>query len=212
MEDLFEDFDWKNDAHKILLGVASFFVARWFYDRVTNGSVNLPSSDNTIYNQTISLSQQGAAGVYETLAVMAQLVRRDAASRYLRDFVIDLVGRCSGHDAECEIARCFEYARTRIIYRRDPSTVERVADAKRTIESGVGDCDDKAVLLCSLLAVIGYRTRFVICGFKPRSYSHVYCEVLTKRGWVALDPTPETAIVGWEQKHAPYREVFEIFN
>lgn len=219
MGDWFDDFnEWIEKAegtHKVLLGVAVFFVSRWLYDSFKESrenSIQLPSSDSSSYSKTIPLSTRGNAGVYQTLDIMAQLVRRDAASEYLRRFALDLVWGCGGHDADCEIRACFEFARDAITYRRDPHSVERVSDAKRTIESGVGDCDDKCVLLCSLLAVIGYRTRFVVCGFRRNSHSHVYCEVLSKRGWIALDPTPENALMGWQQNHAPYREIYEIFT
>lgn len=221
MGDWLDEFGIRDTTTKILLGVAALFVGRFFLTLVEqeardfhrgHGALHAPPSDSDFSGKTIPLSTRGNAGIYATLEHMAAFVRADAASQYLRQFVIDLVRHCHGHDSECEIRACFEFARDAIIYRRDPHSVERVSDARRTIESGFGDCDDKCVLLCSLLAVVGYRTRFIVCGFKRDSHSHVYCEVLTSRGWLALDPTPENAAMGWEQKHAPYREVFEIFR
>jgi transglutaminase-like putative cysteine protease len=220
--DWLEELGIRNTTQKMLLGVVAFVVGRFlltiideeakdFHDH-RQSTFQLPASDSQTYNRHLSLSTKGNAGVYQTLDVMAQLVRRDAASGYLRSIAVDLVRQCRGHDADCEIRKCFEFARDAVTYRRDPAGVERVSDARRTIESGVGDCDDKCVVLCSLLAVIGYRTRFVVCGFKPHSHSHVYCEVHTSRGWISLDPTPENAPFGWEQKAAPYRETYEIFR
>jgi transglutaminase-like putative cysteine protease len=219
--DLLDDInDWLEElegSHKVLLGVGVFFISRWLYDEFRDArksSKELPAapSDSPYSRAHIPLSTNGNAGVYATLDKMAWLVRADGASQYLRRFVTDLVGECPGHDADCEIRRCYEYARDKITYRRDPANVESISDARRTIEAGYGDCDDKVILLCSLLGVIGYRTRFVVCGFKPNHFSHVYLEVHTRRGWLGLDPTPENAPYGWQQKAAPYREVFEIYR
>jgi hypothetical protein len=218
--DFFNDFDWRKNADKLLLGGVIFIVGRFLVTLIEEKAKDvyhanhlaIPNSDKEIYRAHIPLPQQGASGVYRTLELMAQLVRRDASSEYLRRVAVDLVRGCPGHDDQCEIKRVFEYARDRITYRRDPTGIERISDARRTIESGVGDCDDKCIVLSSLAAVLGYPSRFVVCGFKRHSFSHVYCEVLTRRGWLALDPTPENAAFGWEQQHAPYREVYEIFR
>lgn len=218
--DWLKELGIRSTTQKLMLGVAAFVVGRFFMTIVEEEAKDfhdqrhhkLPKSDSEIYNRHILLSTQGNAGVYQTLEVMAEMVRRDAASPHLRELAIDLVRQCRGHDAKCEIRQCFEFARDAITYRRDPAGVEQVADARRTIEAGVGDCDDKTVVLCSLLAVLGYRTRFVVCGFRPHGHSHVYCEVHTGRAWLPLDPTPERSPFGWEQKGAPYREVYEIFK
>ena len=86
-------------------------------------------------------------------------------------------------------------------------------DAQRTIETGAGDCDDKVVALCSLLAVAGYVTRFVCGGRTPDVLDHVWCEVYLdwEDSWLALDPTNEQAAPGWFQQF-PYRIEYEIFT
>jgi transglutaminase-like putative cysteine protease len=102
--------------------------------------------------------------------------------------------------------------RDRITYRRDPVGVEMVCDARRTLERGAGDCDDKVVLLCSLLAVCGHASRFVCGGFQPDDLAHVWCEVeVTDGEWLALDPTNERAAPGWAFPF-PYRLVWEIWD
>ncbi len=151
----------------------------------------------------------GWRGTLRTLRAMAFFCRRDAASQELRDIALDIIGHVPGHDFQNEINALFFFVRN-IRYRRDPVQVERVQDALRTLQFGTGDCDDKSTLLVSLLAAVGHRSRFVVTGPAVGKWNHVYVEVQTKRGWLALDPTPERAIPGWEQQ-APVKAVFEIW-
>jgi hypothetical protein len=154
----------------------------------------------------------GTSGTNQTLDVMAALVRRDAGDLQIRNFALSLASSCSGHDFNCEIEQLYSYARDQIIYRRDPVEWEWVQDAKRTIfVFGSGDCDDKVVALATLLAALGHRTRFVVLGLTTEKYTHVYLEVLTSRGWIPLDPTPEQASAGWEAK-GRIRSTYEIFG
>lgn len=85
-------------------------------------------------------------------------------------------------------------------------------DARRTIETASGDCDDKVTLLASLLAVAGFGSRFVVGGYSPDEPAHVWLEVyLDWSGeWLALDPTNEQALPGWFQKF-PYQYTYDIW-
>lgn len=154
----------------------------------------------------------GTPGTNQTLDWMAWLVRRDSRDLQLRGVALDLVGNCGGHDFSCEIESLYNFVRDRITYRRDPVQVESVQDAKRTLfVFKAGDCDDLVVLLATLLATLGHRSRFVVLGRTREKYTHVYLEVLTQQGWMALDPTPEQATAGWESKGA-IRSTYEIFD
>jgi hypothetical protein len=141
---------------------------------------------------------------------MREMVRRDCQSQWLRRYATELVKGCKGHDFWCEIVRCYEFARDEITYRRDPLTVERVQDARRTIEIGSGDCDDKCVVLAALLGCLGMRTRFVVLGYNRRNYSHVYLECLYRGEWIPLDPTNERGDPGWEASGV-IRKAYAIF-
>jgi len=154
----------------------------------------------------------GTPGTNQTLDWMAALVRRDAKDFRLRQFALQIVSACPGHGFLCEIEEIFSCIRDRITYRRDPVQVEWVQDARRTLfVFGSGDCDDKVVALASLLATLGHRSRFVVLGLTREKYTHVYLEVLTSRGWIPLDPTPEQAPAGWEAKGI-IRSTYEIFG
>jgi transglutaminase-like putative cysteine protease len=155
---------------------------------------------------------EGKAGTIQTLDKMAALVRRDSRNPRVHEAALQIVRNVRGHDFEGEIRALFEFVRDSIRYRKDPINSERVQDTERTIyKFKAGDCDDKSVALASLLGSLGHRSRFRVLGFSARNFSHVYLEVLTQRGWVTLDPTPEKAAMGWEAQ-APIRQSFEIFG
>lgn len=154
----------------------------------------------------------GIPGTYQTLEHMAALVKRDSHDMEIRNVALQIVQGCGGHQFGCEITNLFEFVRDHITYRRDPVGQERVQDAKRTLfVFRTGDCDDKVVLLASLLGSLGHRSRFVVLGYSPGNFAHVYLEVETRRGWIPLDPTPERATAGWEASGV-LRKTYEIFE
>lgn len=73
------------------------------------------------------------------------------------------------------------------------------------LRSKQGDCDDKSILLATLLKSKGHKTRFIAVGFHPGVFSHVYVQVLLgkdakgKDNWFGLDATE---LNGWNFK--PY--------
>jgi transglutaminase-like putative cysteine protease len=83
------------------------------------------------------------------------------------------------------------FAQTRIKYLREaPETLVHPA---RTLEWGVGDCDDLTILICSLLRSAKIPTRAVFVGWQARELPgrprlrHVYPEARLRDRWVALE-------------------------
>lgn len=71
---------------------------------------------------------------------------------------------------------------------RDPHKLllQLAADGKMT-----GDCDDLAMLAAAFGLAVGLTPRFTVLGFPSMQdqYGHVYAELETDRGWVAIDTT-----------------------
>jgi transglutaminase-like putative cysteine protease len=90
-----------------------------------------------------------------------------------------------------ELAALYYFVCRNVRYQRDPLTVELVKTPMATLETGVGDCDDIATLLASMVLLCGSQARFVTVGFRRKwPFTHVFAEGLdpkTKR-WVTLDP------------------------
>lgn len=212
---MFDDLqEWKHVAYVIFGG----FIARLLYDRFSENRARASATFQRLrqgnpadkWNAHESIPD-GRAGTIATLQYMRAIVDRDGNDPYIRKTAEHLVRDCKGHDFLCEINALFSFVKDRITYRRDPLLTEYVQDSRRTLEAGVGDCDCKVVLLCSLLQALGHRTRFVVIGQDRETLSHVYCEVLTKQhGWLPLDPTNEQAHIGWEAR-ARVREAYPAY-
>lgn len=157
----------------------------------------------------------GAIGNAETLRYMLPMIREDAAyDTRLRQFTESLIADCD-RSFECRVGKVFEFARG-IRYDNDPVEVERIVDAWTTIQTGWGDCGDKAILMASMLGAIGYLSRLVKVNFyndlAVHGYDHLFLQVQDPHTgeWQSFDPTPENAPAGWETS-APVKDVEEIW-
>jgi transglutaminase superfamily protein len=157
--------------------------------------------------QSVSIQglRHGSDGNVQTLRYAAEMVRAAAADEWLRARAVSLVSQCDPHDAACEIAKVFEFVRDRVRYVDDPPGHERLADARSTLlmPAPAGDCLDKAVLLMSLLATIGYRSQFIVQEWEgdvdANGFDHVHPEVFTPDGSVMqADATERSGILDYE--------------
>jgi hypothetical protein len=155
--------------------------------------------------------RQGRAGNLQTLRIMATLVRRDVQDLGLRDFAARLVVGVAGHDQQSVAETLFYYVRDKITYRSDPFGYEVIADARKSLSLGYGDCGDKTVLLATLLGGLGIKSRFVVLSYKLPAFQHVYLEARIDHEWRPYDPTPEEAVPGWESRGF-LRGTFPIFD
>lgn len=133
-----------------------------------------------------------------TLQMMSGLVKNGRKNSIVRAKALNLTQDLPQKDGIGEIRKLFDYVQNSIRYVRDIHNVETLAPPEQTMSQESGDCDDKAVLLASLLEAIGHPTRFVAVGFQPENYSHVFVD--TRVGppgkWLSLDPT-EPYPMGW---------------
>lgn len=120
----------------------------------------------------------------------------------VRQIAAGVVKKVPSREWKQEAVALFEWTRKNIRYTLDPNGVELFQSADRSLQEGIGDCDDQVIVLCSLLQCVGIPTRLRIIGLKGRKeFSHIY----TLAGlppekpqiWMPLDPArPEDA--GWE--------------
>lgn len=149
----------------------------------------------------------GKAGIVATLKIMGRLVKEGKKTLVIRQTALSLVNGQRQKDWTEEVNRVFEFVRDKIRYVRDIRGVETLQTPDKTLEFGQGDCDDKSVLLASLLESIGHPTRFVAIGFKPGVFVHVYVETKIGTNWVSLETT-EPVSMGWSPKGVVSRLVF----
>lgn len=139
----------------------------------------------------------GMRGVAQTVGMMRELVRQGRIDPLIRSAATSLVYLTPEKDAGAEILAIFDHVQNRVRYVSDIYEVETLSTAAKTLQGQVGDCDDKSVLLASLLEAIGYPTRFVVAGYSdPGQLEHVYVQVCCDGDWIDADAT-EPYPLGW---------------
>jgi len=137
----------------------------------------------------------GEEGVRVTLGIMAELVAKYKIHPLIRETCLKLIADLKQKDYDGETNALFQFVKFHIRYVRDIHAVETVQTPIKTLEYAAGDCDDKSTLLATMLASIGYKTRFRAMGFTT-NYCHVIVEALLNGKWVSLDTTEPEAL-GW---------------
>lgn len=130
---------------------------------------------------------------------MAALIRTGKRNPLVRQTAVSLVEGLPQKDRVGEVRRLHAYVRDNIRYLRDINGVETLHTPERILQQGQGDCDDKSILLASLLESIGQPTRLLAIGFIPGKFSHVLIETRLGDSWVPLETT-EPVDIGWFPK------------
>lgn len=148
----------------------------------------------------------GARGTLETLKLMRALVRAGKRTLKVRQTAVSLIGDLSQKDFSGEIKRIHAFVRDKIRYVKDIRGVETLHTPEKILEFGQGDCDDKSVLVASLLESVGHPTRFVAMGFRNGNFCHVYVETKIGTKWVGVETT-EPVLFGWSPPNQTSRMV-----
>lgn len=144
----------------------------------------------------------GSLGVRETLKMMRDLAREGRKDPLVRQTACMIVQNLRQKDFGGEISLIFDFVYECIRYVRDIVNVETLHTAERILKQGQGDCDDKCIILASLLEAIGHPCKFVALAFQPGAFSHVIVETICGKDrfgrprWIALDAT-ENKPMGW---------------
>lgn len=143
----------------------------------------------TPHVQVLGALPSGPAGVRATLKIMKRWRDQYKTNPTIRNLALQLTTGLPQKDHRGEIERVHAFVRDSIRYVRDVAGVETLQTPLKTLELRAGDCDDKSTLIATLLASIGYPTRFVAVGFAPGRFSHVFAEVRRGTAWIALETT-----------------------
>lgn len=170
-------------------------------------------------NSRLRWLSKGKPGSLQTAAEMAALVRKAAVhDEGLHKFAAQILinNRLDSHsDPNDVIDALFRYCQ-QLKYIHDPAgSFDSIQTARQTIKNGFGDCDDLSVLLATLLALVGFRPRFVLARYRDDSagYDHIYLDTIGARNErVALDPSTRTQGIGWESPKAIERIAYPIFS
>jgi transglutaminase-like putative cysteine protease len=138
---------------------------------------------------------------------MSALVKDGKKNIVIRQRAASLVQNLPQKDRLGEIRALFDFVKDHIRYVRDVRNVETQYFPEQILNQEYGDCNNKSVLLASLLEAIGHPTRFSAVGFEPERFSHVFVDtaigtntrgtnIHNNRKWLSLDPT-ENKPMGW---------------
>lgn len=148
----------------------------------------------TAVTATLGTIPSGIRGTRATLRLMAKIAREGKKSLPVRLAAQQLTQHLSQKDFPGEVEALFGFVQNHIRYVRDIVGVETLQTPDKTLQLKSGDCDDKAVLLASLLCAIGHPARFHAIGFRPGQYSHVFVDTRLGGGWVSLETTEPWAM------------------
>ena len=94
------------------------------------------------------------------------------------------------------------FVRDNIQYVNDTEGVEQVQWPSKTLEWGTGDCDDKAVLVNTLCACVGYSTLFYAIGLNGGPFQHVLGGVKLGTRHIPLETIVPHVEPGWMPPNA----------
>jgi len=171
--------------------------------------VNNPTRKKTPTKVFLGEIPDGVAGIKATLALMVKLARAGRKSWPVRQQAEMLVKGLPPKSWLAEVRAIHHYVRDKIRYTKDIRGTETVATPDKTMERGVGDCDDKALLTASLLESIGHPTRFVAIGKPGGDFEHVLVETQIGSRWVPVETT-EPVEVGWYPTGYTRRLVYHV--
>jgi len=119
-------------------------------------------------------------------------------SPYIRQFTVNGLLRAAGvgnNDQGRQAETVLNFVRRALTYVRDPVESEYVIspiELLAQIQAGqlaYGDCEDHCLLLNSMLASVGFPTRFVATTLDGADwYNHVISSVFVGGRWVDIDP------------------------
>lgn len=140
---------------------------------------------------------------------MAKKAKAGKVDLVVREKAMELTRYLRPKDWYGQIHALFDFVQNQIRYTRDINNVETLHDAAQVLQQRQGDCDDKAILLASLLESIGHPARFVAIGFGNKGdigeFSHVLVQTpignaRDPKNWIWLETT-EPVSMGWKPQN-----------
>jgi len=144
--------------------------------------------------------------VEQTVEIIKALIKEHTKNPRLHLLVAELIRDCPSKAYTCYLKRIVDFVRKNIKYVRDPQKLETLRSPIRTLELGMGDCDDHVILTGTLLRIAGFPVRIVLGDTNhDGKYEHVYVKAyIPRKGWITIDTT---ASKPYAPKGYPTREI-----
>ena len=156
----------------------------------------------------------GVSSLEDRIRILNDLIQKGKENPDIRKLASQILSDSGvqGKDWSGEVQSIFDFVRTKIRYTRDVVDLDTFQAANRTLELGIGDCDDMSTLIASLLGAIGYPSRLKVVSIGGKDWDHIYPLVgLPPYGpdrWIALDASIDEPI----GSETPYQreKIFEV--
>jgi transglutaminase-like putative cysteine protease len=186
-----------------------------------------PAAGNSVaLVDTLPISNNGLDAVRKTLKLMAAIVRKyrsDVTTLNAATGILRANGITDMRTQKRQAINILQaWVRDHIAYFYDPRETELVRTPPETLTRGVGDCDDKTVLLLAMLEAVGFTTQLLAVGGEgrgwdpdcvgvnggPPAYSHVLGAVQfgpqnapaqrAQQGWLTVETIVAGKGPGWK--------------
>ncbi len=118
--------------------------------------------------ETLPLTNNGIDAVRETLRKMVAIIRKyssDVTTINAASSIIAAAGVQDVRGERYQVIRAIQnWVRDNIVYVPDPRLHEMLQTPPRTLSRMMGDCDDKTILVCTLLETLGFKTELLAVG------------------------------------------------
>ncbi len=160
-----------------------------------------------------STLSDGIQGTDETVEMMAKVAMGPygAGSVKIRNLALAIVHEAgvSEKDQLSEVIAIHVWVMRHLRYVRDPYGIELLTYPETlAFDNANGDCDDHVILEAALLGSIGIATHFVVIGFAPNLFSHVYLLADLKNGQIPLDPIVKNQPAGWQAPNPMIKKIY----
>lgn len=121
---------------------------------------------------------------------MRRLIREYKSNPVIYGLARNIVSTLPEKNWTAEVNAVFFFVRDKIRYTLDPYALEGLQAPTETLNLGAGDCDDKVMLMGSLLQSIGHPVRMVAVQVDGSPhYSHVFLQTRIGDRWVSYETT-----------------------
>jgi len=142
---------------------------------------------------TIEVTEHPAGWRHSKASVkkIGELIQEGGHDPLIRQVAIRITSNIPSKSPTQEIAAIYQWIRRNIRFRYDPTGMEWLQTASRTLKERAGDCDCLTILIGSLCQSIGHKTLTRTVGSSKYAPEHVSALVWDRKRWISCDPVLE---------------------
>lgn len=108
-----------------------------------------------------------ATDLEQRMRLLAYTLRLSVSDAWAHEWTAALVRQCPALSPECELRAFFSAMKARVRYTLHPRSGDRYQTLRRTIEMGVGDCDNQTIAMDTMAHIAGFRVGARVYQMKP---------------------------------------------